>query len=115
MRTGNKKAVSIIEYVGLLLIVITAFLVMKNYIQRGLYGAYAKTGQSFAYGRQFDPQKTIECAFDTVTNRWYDYNCAEYYKLEKGCHDTGCEESIISSLCAAGSGSYCTNLNNGTP
>ena len=52
---------------------------MKNYIQRSFYGNWAKTGQSFAFGRQYDPQKTIDCAYDQSLSLWYDYNCYQYY------------------------------------
>ncbi|MDE2221707.1 MAG: hypothetical protein KGK03_01410 [Candidatus Omnitrophica bacterium] len=110
MRITNKKAASILEFVGLFLIIITAFLIMRNYIQRGIYGASAKAGRSFAYGRQYDPQKTIECAFDDVTNQWYDYNCFEYYKSLDGCNNVSCRTNIIVNNCGATSGSYCNNL-----
>jgi hypothetical protein len=114
MKFLNTKAVSIIEYLVLFIIVIMGFLVMKTYIQRGLYGNAAKTGQSFAFGRQFDPQKTIECGFDETTNLWYDYNCFEYYKNLQNCNDPNCETSIITGSCTVSSSSWCNNLNNGT-
>jgi hypothetical protein len=71
---------------------------MKGYIQRGMNGKLQQTGQSFAYGRQYDSQKTIECAFDDVSNQWYDSNCYEYYKNANGCNgDPSCQESIITT------------------
>ncbi|MBF0571210.1 MAG: hypothetical protein HQL12_05000 [Candidatus Omnitrophica bacterium] len=97
------KAFAIVEFVVLFVIIISAFLIMRNYIQRGIYGKLAKTGQSFAYGRQFDPQKTIECGFDPQSNTWFDRNCFEYYKVNNKCNgNPDCEESIINgSLCSS--------------
>ncbi len=76
MKSLNKKSFSVIEYTVLLVIIIGAFIIMRNYIQRGVFGMWGRSGQSFAYGRQYDPQKTIECDFDERTGVWYDHNCA---------------------------------------
>ncbi len=78
MKKLNKKAISVIEYLVLFVIIIGAFLVMRNYMQHGIYGHWGNAGKSFAFGRQFDPQKTIECSFDEQSNQWYDHNCYEY-------------------------------------
>ena len=95
-----------IEYSVLFIIIIGAFLVMKNYIQRGIYSNWAKSGQSYAFGRQYDPQKTIDCAFDQVSGNWYDYNCSQYY-ITQGLTIA---DIIQKDKC---SGSYCNQLNNG--
>lgn len=112
MKTLNKKAFSIIEYTVLLVIIIGAFLVMRNYIQRGIFGMWGQSGQSVAYGRQYDPQKTIDCAFDDQSNLWYDHNCLESKKQSCLQGDAGCEERlIIGGSCP---GSNCNQLNNST-
>ena len=100
MKLINTKAFSIIEYAVLMIIIISAFLVMRNYIQRGIYGVWGQTGQSFAYGRQYDAQKTIECGFDGQLNLWYDRNCFNTKSYScKG--DTVCDEGVIASgVCA---------------
>jgi len=117
MKILNKKAISIIEYTVLFVIVIGAYLVMSHYIQRGVYGKWAQAGQSFAFGRQYDPQKTIECSYDDQSNQWYDYNCYQYYINQPGSQCNGniaCEEGIITGVCSAGGGnSSCEQLNNG--
>jgi len=77
MRILNKKAFSVLEFTVLFVIVIGAFLIMRNYIQRGMYGQWGKSGQSFAFGRQFDSQRSIECSYDEVSGLWYDHNCVE--------------------------------------
>ena len=111
MRTNTKKAFALIEYALLMVLIISAFLVMRHYIQRGLFGKWGESGQSFAYGRQYDPQKTIECSFDQQSNLWYDRNCFQYWTANEQCNgDTVCEEAIITNTC---SNSYCSQLNNG--
>jgi len=129
MRFLNRKAFSIVEYAALLIIVISAFLIMKTYIQRGIHGNWGKTGQTFAFGRQYDPQNTIECGYDDTANMWYDRNCLVSYTAAAcsdgstcskaqcgngqpcGCNgDVNCEENIISSgVCKTSS---CSGLNN---
>ncbi len=110
MRTLNNKGISIIEYAILFIIVMGAFLLMREYIQRGVHHQWNKTGQSFAFGRQYDAQKTIECGFDGTLNQWYDRNCYQYH-LEKCAGDATCEESILATKkCESSS---CQQLNNG--
>ena len=101
----NKKAFSVVEYMVLFVIIIGAFLVMRNYIQRGLFGHWGQSGQSFAFGRQYDPQKTIECDFDQQTNVWYDHNCAQA-KCPNA--DSSCIEGAVGS-CQTSS---CSSANN---
>ena len=108
----NKKGVAIIEYTLLFIIIIGAFLVMRNYIQRGVYNNWARTGQSLAFGRQHDAQKTIDCSFDEQLNKWYDHNCYNYYIEKNKCKgDIACEKEVINSNeCRVSS---CEQLNNG--
>lgn len=108
----NIKGVSILEYIALLLIVTSAFLIMQKYIQRGFYSKWAQAGQSYGFGRQYDSQRSIDCAFDPQSNTWYDYNCFQYYSTTQNCNgDPVCDESIITgSACQASS---CSSLNNG--
>jgi hypothetical protein len=91
MKILNKKAVSVLEYTMLIVIVLGAFIIMKGYIQRGFFGNWGKTGQSYAYGRQYDPQKTIECSYDDVTNQWYDRNCFASTG-SKNCPGSSCDQ-----------------------
>jgi hypothetical protein len=120
MKILNKKAISVIEYSVLFIIIITAFVVMQNYLQRGINGSWEQSGKSFGFGRQYDPQRTIECSFDDQSNQWYDRNCYTFYinnppsTCNGGAPCNGrqsCEECIItSSLCPASS---CNDLNKG--
>jgi hypothetical protein len=106
MKILNKKAFSIVEYTVLFIIIIVAFLIMRSYIQRGVYGQWGKAGQSFAFGRQYDPQKSIECGFDQQSGLWYDHNCVESQCLTG---DPVCMETVIAGgSCASSS---CSQLN----
>ena len=89
----------------LFVIIIGAFLVMRNYMQRGIFGTWGQTGQSFAFGRQYDSQKTIECDFDEQTNVWYDHNCA---KAQCPNGDINCIEGAVAG-CQTNS---CSSANN---
>jgi len=93
----NKKAFSVVEYVTVFIIIIGAFLVMRNYIQRSIFGMSANAGQNFAFGRQYDSQKSIECSFDEVTGNWYDANCFK----SQGCAigNAACEQNCPGSMC----------------
>ena len=97
MKIFNTKAFSVIEYAVLLIIVIGAFLVMRNYMQHGIHGMWGQAGQSFAFGRQYDSQKTIECSFDDQSNLWYDRNCFMTLRQQCAVGDSACEERIIIS------------------
>ncbi len=104
MKILNKKAFSVIEYAVLFVIIIGAFLIMRNYIQRGVFGMWGQTGQSFAFGRQYDPQKTIECSFDDQSNLWYDRNCfLSLSNQECSSGNTACQEGIMNSSCQTSS------------
>jgi len=111
MNVKNKKGLSVLEYAILVIIIISAFLVMRNYIQRGIYGVWGKTGQSFAFGRQYDSQKSIDCAFDEQSNLWYDRNCIDsLVNQECTSGNPSCPEAIITNRsCQASS---CSHLNN---
>ena len=113
MRIFNKKAISIIEYIVLLVIIIGAFLVLRGYIQRGIYGMWKKAGNTFSYGRQWDSQKSAECAFDEISNQWYDRNCFEQGVASSsppcGSGNTACEEPVVQGC--LGQGSMCDQIN----
>ncbi len=98
----NKKAFSVVEYTVLFVIIIGVFIIMRPYIQRGVFGMWGQSGQSFAFGRQYDPQRTIECDFDVQSNVWYDHNCAA---AQCPSADSNCIESAVAG-CQTNS---CTN------
>jgi len=73
---NNLKAQAAIEYVVVIITILSAFLVFQKYITRGLVGHWKASGDAFGQGRQYDPNSTIRCAFDfQFTNTWYDQPC----------------------------------------
>ena len=77
IRRFNKKAAAVLEYTLLLVVFLSAVAVMNKYIFRGILGRWRSAGDSFGYGRQYDPSKTLECAFDPITSQWYAVGCWE--------------------------------------
>ncbi len=58
-RRRHKQGKSVVEYMGLILVVAGAFLVLQFYISRAFHGRWKKTGESYAFGRQWDRTKTF--------------------------------------------------------
>jgi hypothetical protein len=103
MTIFNKKALSLVEYVVLFVIIIGAFLIMRSAIQRGIFGMWANSGQTFSFGRQYDPQTSVACDFDPASKQWYDHNCV--------AAQCGSNPSCFSGAIAGCASSYCTQLN----
>jgi len=120
MKIFKKQAFAVIEYVTILLIVMGAFLVMRSYIQRGIFSMHAKAGQGFAYGRQFDPQRTVECSYDGLTGIWYDENCFKAANCslgglacEQGClTNSSCSSTCTPTYCSSACGTGTDNCGN---
>ena len=96
----NRKAFSVVEYTVLFVIIMSAFFYLRPYIQRGIFGMWGQSGKGFAFGRQYDAQKSIECNFDAQSGKWYDLNCYEAQSQSCNAGDTACQEAIMSSTCA---------------
>ena len=71
----NKRAFAVLEYVAFGMIVMLALFVFKDYILRGLMGRHKLQADSLGLGRQYDPKRTISCAYDQALNAWYDEDC----------------------------------------
>lgn len=92
------------EYIMVIMMVLGAFVFFQEYIFRGISGKFRGVGDSYGYGRQYDPNRTIECHFDSrFTNSWYDAVCAEGF----GCvgSDLPCTQKSIAACQRA----ECTN------
>ena len=91
---------AVIEYAVLIIIILTALYWMRPQIVRAFYGRWKTVGDSFAFGRQYDPKRTIECAHYASTNltTWYDERCFDSGR--RACVTAvdvaACEEGIIS-------------------
>ena len=83
----NIKAFSTLEYILLTTITLLALYFFRGYIVRGLSGKWKSVGESFAFGRQYDPNKTTECAFETSLQKWYDITCFDSFNCKPGQKD----------------------------
>jgi len=84
----------------LVIIILTALYWMKGPIVRAFYGRWKTIGESFAFGRQYDPKRTVECARDTASGTWYDERCFDNGRracdaLANENDIAGCEAGVI--------------------
>lgn len=86
LRQIKPKGQAVLEYMFLLVFIGTAFLVFQKYIAGAMGGRWQSTGESLGFGREYDPHKTVECAyaykyFESVNGVWYNALCYD----ERGC------------------------------
>jgi len=93
VRKFNSDGRAVIEYVLLVIIILMALYWMKGPIVRAFYGRWKTVGDSFAFGRQYDPKRTVECAHDTASGMWYDERCFDNGR--RACTDAACEALVI--------------------
>lgn len=60
------KGFATLEYVILMLILLVAFIVSKDYIVRAYQGRWRAAGASVSHERQFNPYATASCKCETV-------------------------------------------------
>lgn len=95
----NKKGFSTTEYLVMLLILVTAMVVFKDYIIRGLTGRWKTGSDQIGFGRQYEPTDTVECAYDYQFNQgWYDITCVDNQGCPPG--NKNCERLAISTCTA---------------
>ena len=105
------RGFSIMEYLIVLVVIVAAFVVSGQYIQNGLQGQFRKAGESFAYLRQHDPEKTRDCIWDDRLKLWYSEKCFDYYMQNSppsAADDqtsTWCLDNFTMAICAGGTGS----------
>ena len=108
----QKKAASALEYTLLVTIILTAILVTQKYVVRGFAGRWKAVGDSFGMGKQYDPQKTLECTWSQEYDKWYDRACYEekwdtdYSGRLNGC-TTGCIDRANNGQAVCGGSSSC--------
>ena len=68
-----RRATSTLEYALLLVVIMMAFFISQKYIVRGFAGRWKDVGDTFGFGRQYDPKNTTECVFNVDTGN-YDYS-----------------------------------------
>ncbi len=74
----NNRAVTIVEYVMLVVVIVGALYVMKPYISRAFHGRWKATGDAFGFGRQYQAGRTFDCTYYQLNpdyGVWYDDAC----------------------------------------
>ena len=76
---GKKKGVHTTEYILVIVVVLGAFVAFQKYIFRGIAGKWRGVGDSYGFGRQYDPKHTIECQYEEALTpgKWYDVQCLD--------------------------------------
>ena len=107
-RCRASRGRSIIEYAVLVIIILTALYFMKGPILHALYGRWKTAGDSFAFGRQYDPKGTSACTHVTLSDNtgiWYDERCFD--SRRGACDRSGdadavaaCEQGIMNGCTA---------------
>ncbi len=75
----NSKGVSFTEYIVMMIFLLSAYYFFHVYLMRGIFAKWHGVGDSYAFGRQYDPKKTIECRYDPQLDTWYDKVCFDTY------------------------------------
>ncbi len=57
---GTKKGISMLEYVTVIVIIVSALLAMRFYLKRSISGSFRSSGDAFGQGRQYEPGVTVE-------------------------------------------------------
>ena len=92
---------AVIEYAVFIIIILTALYFMKGPILHAFYGRWKATGDSFAFGRQYDPKGTTACTHDTNSDVWYDERCFDNQRgpcdqMTDDSAAAACEQGIMS-------------------
>jgi len=107
-RLAATKGRALMEYVVLIIIILTALYWMKGPIARAFYGRWKATGDSFAFGRQYDPKGTMACTRYKLSDQtwvWADERCFDGGRrvcdaLRSASAVVACEDGLITQ-CAA--------------
>ncbi len=94
IRQRTHKGFSILEYLVVIMIIVGAMFIFKDYIIRGLTGRWKSTSDQAGFGQQYEPNDSVECAFDVEFGQcWYDTICLE----NKGCSygNSSCRQLAI--------------------
>lgn len=82
------------EYLVLIMIISGSLYVSKDYILRGMGGRWKGVSDQFGQGRQYAPNDTVECSFDSeFTNGWYDVTCVDQHNCSLG--NKSCRQQAI--------------------
>lgn len=87
------------EYIVLLLLIMSGFIIMGPYIQNGIQGYFRRSGESLAHLRQHDPLKTRDCIWDERDKNWYSEKCFVHELEEQGCRAQDADNTEKTLLC----------------
>ena len=59
MHRASKRAISTVEYVILIAVIVAALLAMQFYLRRAVCGRIRSAGDTFGQGRQYQPGVTV--------------------------------------------------------
>ena len=99
----KKRAQSAIEYITFITFTLAALFLFQKYISRSIAGQWKQAGETFGYGRIYDPNKTTECIYGWPhSNMWYNLSCFDQNNgdcLSVGARTQTCEDVI--TVCAS--------------
>jgi len=82
----RRKAQSIMEFLALISFILAVFFIFQKYISRGFVGRMKATGDTWGYGRQYDPDITSNCRTSLSSlDRWIDTDCFEANDCHTAC------------------------------
>jgi len=98
------RGASVIEYIILIVMFLTAILVMQKQIARGMFGRWKSLGDTFGHGEQYDPATTLECGRHVPrvsasgqtswgNEIWYErkcFECCRYINAATGNYAASC-------------------------
>lgn len=100
MKIYKRQAFSILEYIFVLLLVISSLIVMGAYIHRGMQGQYRRAGESFSDFRQHDPHASQDCNYDDQLGIWYSEKCFDHWQVPF-CRSAGSDDVNSRAYCHA--------------
>ena len=107
MKNKNKKlGQSALEYLVLTTFILFVFLGFQKYIVRAFSGRWKTSADALGYGRQFDPNKTIECK-EFTAGVWYDV--AQYKSNNCDCETIQQTPTTCAACVAASANPLCND------
>ena len=93
------------EFTAIVMLILLTFLAFQKYIVRGFAGRWKGVGDALGQGQIFDPDMTIECAYDGgpggvgwYDRQCYDANCKAICGIPHGC---ACTATCVRAECDA--------------
>lgn len=96
MKWRSLRGISILEYTVFIVVLLSAFLAFRFYFTGAYNGQMRKAGESFAFGRQYDPRRSITCTYDDKLYIWYSDACYDHQVVIQDC-----KSKVDSNACEA--------------